>query len=230
MEFTEWNPAYQAVLAAFPFQQRADERTRDRLASLCRRRRCVDPTTLPLAEQPVVIAGGASTLSAELPAARDERVVIAASDAGARLADLGWKPDLIVTDLDGDPARTHELAQAGIPVAVHAHGDNQSAIDQWVPEFPPKTLLPTTQAAPVGPVYNFGGFTDGDRAAFLADHFGASRLHFAGWEFDDPTVDPMKRRKLQWAARLLRWLEQRRDEEFSILDDRRDAISLSWRV
>jgi len=31
----------------------------------------------------------------------------------------------------------------------------------------------------------------------------------------------MKARKLDWAARLLRWLERRRDERFGVLDGRR---------
>jgi uncharacterized Rossmann fold enzyme len=73
-------------------------------------------------------------------------------------------------------------------------------------------------------VYNVGGFTDGDRAAFLADHCGADRLTFLGWDFDDPEVGPMKRRKLAWAERLLYWLERRRGERFGVLDGRRDAI------
>jgi uncharacterized Rossmann fold enzyme len=78
-------------------------------------------------------------------------------------------------------------------------------------------------------VVNYGGFTDGDRAAFLADEFGAGELVFLGWDFDDPRVDPMKAKKLQWAERLLRWLEVRRDETFSVLDGRREEIRPVWR-
>ncbi|CDK38752.1 hypothetical protein BN903_46 [Halorubrum sp. AJ67] len=33
----------------------------------------------------------------------------------------------------------------------------------------------------------------------------------------------MKARKLDWAARLLRWLERRRGERFAVLDGRREA-------
>jgi len=48
---------------------------------------------------------------------------------------------------------------------------------------------------------------------------------FPGWDFDDPDVDPMKARKLDWAAaRLLRWLERRRNERFGILDGRRPEL------
>ena len=79
-------------------------------------------------------------------------------------------------------------------------------------------------AAPVDAVANYGGFTDGDRAAFLADHCGADRLVFPGWDFDDPDVDGMKARKLDWAERLLRLLERRRGERFDVLDGRRGWI------
>jgi hypothetical protein len=109
-------------------------------------------------------------------------------------------------------------------VAAHAHGDNVPAVREWVPRFSLDAVIPTTQAAPAPPVENFGGFTDGDRAAFLADHLGAASLRFVGWEFDDPAVGAMKAKKLRWAARLLTWLESRRDERFDVLDGHREPV------
>jgi hypothetical protein len=40
----------------------------------------------------------------------------------------------------------------------------------------------------------------------------------------DPDVEPEKRRKLQWAERLLYGLEQRRGERFPVLDGRRGDV------
>jgi uncharacterized Rossmann fold enzyme len=131
-----------------------------------------------------------------------------------------------VSDLDKNPETVERLTVDGVPVAVHGHGDNLAAIRDVVPNCDDAYVLPTTQAEPRGPVRNFGGFTDGDRAAFLADHLGAGRLTFVGWDFDDPAVDPMKARKLEWAERLLFWLESRRAERFAVLDGRRDAIEV----
>jgi uncharacterized Rossmann fold enzyme len=150
--------------------------------------------------------------------------VVAASNAADRLraADVGV--DLMVTDLDKTPDTACALTHEGVPVAVHAHGDNVPAVERWVPRLDGEYLLPTTQAEPRGPVRNYGGFTDGDRAAFLADAFGAAELRFPGWDFDDPAVDAEKRRKLVWAERLLGWLERRRDERFAALDGRRAGI------
>ena len=85
---------------------------------------------------------------------------------------------------------------------------------------PPKLSTASTGDA----VDNFGGFTDGDRAAFLADELGAADLRFVGWDFDDPAVGPEKARKLRWAERLLHLLERRRGDRFGVLEGRRAAI------
>jgi len=58
-------------------------------------------------------------------------------------------------------------------------------------------------------VYNFGGFSDGDRAAFAADELGASSITLAGFDLDDENVDPMKRGKLRWARKLLALIGQK---------------------
>jgi hypothetical protein len=140
------------------------------------------------------------------------------------LATDGVDVDLMVTDLDKNPETARRLTERGTPVAAHAHGDNVSAVREHVPSFDTDHVLGTTQAEPVGPVWNFGGFTDGDRAAFLADHLGAGTLVFPGWDFDDPDVDAEKAQKLDWAERLLHWLESRRGDRFAVLDGRRDHI------
>jgi uncharacterized Rossmann fold enzyme len=153
---------------------------------------------------------------------------VAASNAAAVCLDAGVSVDCAVTDLDKTPEAAIELSETGTPVAVHAHGDNVDEIDRYVPRFDPGTVLPTTQAAPSPPVRNPGGFTDGDRAAFLADACGAERLVFPGWSFDDQSVSAEKARKLRWAERLLAWLEERRSERFALLDGRRDRIDRPW--
>ncbi|WP_440772759.1 6-hydroxymethylpterin diphosphokinase MptE-like protein [Natronorubrum sp. DTA28] len=227
MEFDEWEPVYEAILADFGYDRTGDERARDVLASLTDE---FDLERLSAArDATVAVAGAGPSLEdeASLERARDADVVFAASTAVDTLAEHGIDVDCMVTDLDKNPDTVRRLTDAGIPVAVHAHGDNVPAVRDVVPDCSDEFVLPTTQAAPRSSVENFGGFTDGDRAAFLADHLGASRLVFVGWDLDDPTVDPAKARKLEWAERLLYWLESRRDERFAVLDGRRDAIETS---
>ena len=226
MEFETWEPVYEAILADFGYDRTTDERARDLLAELLTPP-CYDIAALSGADGTVAIAGGAERLtdSDDLERARDADVVFAASDAATRLRARGVTVDCMVTDLDGEPDTARELAAQGTPVAVHAHGDNIPALRDLVPDLPAEAVIPTTQARPTGRVHNVGGFTDGDRAAFLADSLGAGTLAFPGWAFDDPGVDAEKRQKLRWAERLLYWLERRRDERFAVLDGRRDSLS-----
>ena len=228
MLYTEWKPAYEAILADFGYDRAADKRSRDVLAQLVARGTPLTLDDIDLTGT-VCICGAAPTLSAELDIARDADRVVAASTAADVLRDAGIRVDCMVTDLDKNPETARALTGAGTPVAAHAHGDNIDAVRAVVPTFETAAVLPTTQAEPVDSVVNTGGFTDGDRAAFLADAAGADRLVFAGWDFDDPTVDATKAKKLVWAERLLGWLEERRGESFSVLDGRRSRLELPWK-
>ncbi|RJS97746.1 6-hydroxymethylpterin diphosphokinase MptE-like protein [Halococcus sp. IIIV-5B] len=224
MNFTEWNPVYEVILTDFGFERAADEAIRDRLAEFA------EPFTLDrldVAGEPVVVAGAGPSIEADLDGFDGSARVFAASTAADRCLDHGIEVDCMVTDLDKNPETAKRLSHEGTPVVVHAHGDNRELVERWAPDLDTRNVLATTQAAPVEAVRNFGGFTDGDRAAFLADHCGASDLKFAGWDLDDPSVDAMKRRKLGWAERLLYWLEQRRGGRFSVLDGRREGIDSS---
>jgi len=225
MEFHTWEPVYEGLLAAFGYPREGDEQARDRLGELLAGHETYDPDELGLAETTVAIAGAGPSLEAEAEQAAAADRVLAASTAADRLRAVGVAVDGMVTDLDKNPETGAQLTEEGVPVFAHAHGDNIPAVERHVPTYDPAFVVPTTQAAPTDSVYNFGGFTDGDRAAFTADHFGASELVFVGWDFDDPDVSPEKREKLQWAQRLLYWLERRRDEQFSVLDGRRVDIT-----
>lgn len=225
--WAEWEPVYEAILADFGFERRADEMARDELVELLDGV-WFDPSDLPDATGlSVAVAGPAPGLEAGLDLARAADLVIGVSAASDLLHLAGISVDLHVTDLDESRTILESLAADGVPMAVHAHGDNRNVIARRVPDLNAASILPTTQAEPRAGIYNFGGFTDGDRAAFLADTMGATELVFPGWEFEDDTVSPTKRRKLGWAERLLYWLELRRGDRFSILDGRRDAIDMA---
>jgi len=225
ISFPAWEPIYEAILSDLGFDRSADETARDVAGELAQR---FDHSRLSqLDGATVAIVGAAPSLSTELagfdPTAVD--AIVAASTAVDVLADHGIAVDLMVTDLDKNIETARRLTHSETPVAAHAHGDNIPTLREWLPEFDPEWTLVTTQAEPRGPVGNFGGFTDGDRAAFIADAFGAADLEFLGWAFDDPSVDPLKARKLRWAEQLLYWLERRRGERFDILDGRRASLA-----
>ena len=222
--FAAFEPIYEAILADLGFDRAADEQARDLTAEHAHP---FDERRLSVLNGArVAVVGAAPSLAAELAAFDESAVdaVVAASTAVDTLADHGVRVDLMVTDLDKNVETAHRLTHDGVPVAAHAHGDNIPALRQWLPKFDPDWTLVTTQAEPTRAVVNPGGFTDGDRAAFLAHAFGAEELQFAGWQFDDPSVDPLKARKLRWAEQLLFWLEGRRGERFAVLDGRRERL------
>lgn len=219
VDFSEWEPVYAAIVEDLDLDRGADRRARDRLADLTIP---FDLGRLAFAGETVAIVGG-GPIEDLTPVQHADRVVA----AGGGIEHC-WRTDvpidLVVTDLDSAPEVSVELTHTGTPVAVAAHGDNVPAIETHVPSMDRDSVLATTQAKPVAHVVNAGGFTDGDRAAFIADHCGGESLAFLGWDLDDSGVGPMKRRKLRWAERLLSLLEQRRHDRFPVLDGRREEI------
>ena len=99
---------------------------------------------------------------------------------GATSALLKYRPpDIVVTDLDGNVSDQLDAWNRGSWLVLHAHGDNLDHIRKIAPKID-RRVLGTTQVEPFGKLFNFGGFTDGDRAAFMAHELGASRIYLAG--------------------------------------------------
>jgi len=199
MQYSDWEPHYREILEYFGFDRAGDEEAARVLASLLDRDNLISLVTITDGNE-VTVCGNAPCLKKEL--AGVQGVVFAADAAAEVLEDAGIRPDAVFTDLDGATDRLIEMNREGTIVVVHAHGDNIPLLKHWVPRFPGK-IVGTTQAAPLPHVHNFGGFTDGDRAAFAAHELGASRITLAGFDLDDRDVDPLKRGKLFWARKLL---------------------------
>lgn len=227
MNFDTWEPVYDAICADMGYDRTADEHARDRLAALVDGAGTLSVDSVAFQGKTVAVAAPGPGLEDALDAVAAADVVLAAGTAADRLLEVGRAVDWIVTDLDGHAGRVGEFTREGCRVAVHAHGDNVALLEEYVPTYDLEAVLPTTQAAPVGPVRNFGGFTDGDRAAFFADALEAETLTFPGWDLADESVGAEKRRKLRWAARLLAWLERRRDAHFAVLDGLREDLDLA---
>jgi len=209
MDYEEWDVYYRQILDDFGYSREADERSAHILDAKLGGER-IDPASLgPLfAGREVTIAGNAPRLADEL--AGVAHPLVAADEATSVLRKAGLRPDVVVTDLDGDVEDQVAASAEGAVVVVHAHGDNVAAVEKWAPKFR-GPVIGTTQSRPFGRVYNFGGFTDGDRAAFLADHLGARSLLLLGFDFENPSPKDAdretKQRKLDWAYILLQALD-----------------------
>ena len=210
MKFEEWEPIYTEILSSFSFSRVDDERSGQILASLVQRddiseaKRCVQNA------EHIIVCGNAPCLRDDVSVllkdgSREQRLFIAADGASLVLHAEGLRPDIIVTDLDGiytARAVIYSMNQNGTILVIHAHGDNIALIQSFVP-FCPGPIICTTQSEPFSHVYNFGGFSDGDRAVFFAHELGAKNVTLCGFDLDDEEVDPIKRGKLLWARRLL---------------------------
>ncbi|MBN2251011.1 MAG: DUF115 domain-containing protein [Candidatus Altiarchaeota archaeon] len=108
-------------------------------------------------------------------------VSIAADGAGKALIERGIVPDIQVTDLDGFPESILEIDAGGAITVVHAHGGNIKRLEEIVPGL--ANVVGTVQVRPFGRLRNFGGFTDGDRCVYLADHFGPDHIVLAGMDY-----------------------------------------------
>jgi uncharacterized Rossmann fold enzyme len=199
MNFEVWEPWYCEILEYFGFDRAQDEEAARLLASLMTRDNILSLAALTLGNE-VTVCGNAPCLKDELDKIRG---VVFAADAAAEVLDAhNIRPDAVFTDLDGATDRLLELNESGTIVVIHAHGDNVPLLRYWVPRFK-GPVVATTQSVPLPNVYNFGGFSDGDRAVFAADELGADPVTIIGFDLDDENVDPVKRGKLFWAKKLL---------------------------
>jgi hypothetical protein len=114
---------------------------------------------------------------------RSGRTLIAADGATSCLLENGLYPEIVVTDLDGNINDLLLANRFGAIMVVHAHGDNIGKVKELLPRI--KNAVVTTQVEPLKNVHNFFGFTDGDRAVFLARHFGAKSIELAGFDFGE---------------------------------------------
>lgn len=216
MEFSAWSGEYARIQRAFGFPFEREVASAARLVAL--RPDLTATGTLAtarerLAGREVIVVGRAPRAGpppmwrrpSTTPAA-----IVAADGATAACLDAGLVPDVIATDLDGPVATEVTAAGRGAFVVVHAHGDNREAIDRWVGEFP-RAIGGSWAGPPTAELIDVGGFTDGDRGAYLAEASGATAVVLWGFDFTavdeaDATRRAHKIAKLAAARSAIAWL------------------------
>ncbi len=199
MEWKRWQPVYHEIIDFFGYSEEKDLES----AILLGRLRGSDD---------LEILHGLEGKTVEIQGPLMEEpycdIQIVAGSAASRCEDRGAEPYLLVTDLDGNTDLQLDMNIEGTPTVIHAHGDNMHLIERWATRFTGH-VISTCQCEPVDRVYNFGGFTDGDRAVFIADHFGAREILLNGWDLDHPVGKNKeeKKLKLRWAKKLLRMVD-----------------------
>jgi hypothetical protein len=119
--------------------------------------------------------------------------------AGKALLFAEIVPDVHVTDMEEADEILIEVQRRGCLLVLHAHGDNIERVKSLIPKV--DAFVGTTQSIPFDRIYNFGGFTDGDRAVCIAKEMGAKSIQLIGFDFE--RASGVKRKKLEWAKRIL---------------------------
>ncbi len=139
------------------------------------------------------------------------------ADSAIEKHSFAKNPDFIVTDLDSDVLKLEEYAKLGSTLLIHSHADNIEKIIDSI-QLLKNRVIPTCQTESLEGITNFGGFTDGDRAAYFSHFLRSPMIWIAGFDFDNPVSKArtdMKRkyRKLTWAKKLLEELQQIRSRK-----------------
>ena len=226
MEFGLWEKYYSEILKDFGFSRDDDEKSAKLLDEILSTEGCL--TLDELSEivgfsDKFIVFGAGPSLNDHISLLKQDYdlkdyVLVAADGATTALVEQRVSPDIIATDLDGNLDDILLANLRGANIVIHAHGDNMDKIASLSSFF--NNVLGTTQAQPVGNLYNFGGFTDGDRALFLAVALGASEITLAGMDFgeivtkysrpnletDIAKADEFKRKKLAYAEKFTQWI------------------------
>lgn len=208
MRQSDWMPIYSLILEDMGYDRASDEDAVRILKAVTVNSDLVtEDEASVFFKGEATVFGDAPCLESDISAEDVAGTTIASGSSVHRLLDLGIRPDVVVTDLDGDIGSQLEASSGGSLTFIHAHGDNQDLIRGYAWRFEGPVIL-TTQSVPDTIVADYGGFTDGDRAVCIAQEFGVRRIRLMGFDFDDPNPkkggDPaMKLRKLQWARRII---------------------------
>jgi len=221
MTIVGWDSKYKKILKDFGYSRRKDSQSCKLLDSLLPKKTPIVKIRDLIENNPVFVIGAGPSLPSCISILKKYKKItkIVADGAVRAIIENGLKPDIVVTDLDGDIKSLKKVGRTNTLMVVHAHGDNADKI-HLVKNF--KNCTGTTQTKPTGRVHNFGGFTDGDRCVFLASHFKAKKIILLGMDFGNRIGKYSKTRvinrsikiaKLRHGKKLLEWLAQKSESE-----------------
>ncbi len=192
MHLGKWLKLYSQILEDFGFSKERDEEAAKLIHTLGGEK-LLDLSSLEIIRgKEVAVVGGAYS---------GENIVEELKITAGKAVELvNFTPHIHVTDMEESDEILLDLEKRGCILVLHAHGDNIERIKSVVPKL--KSFVATTQSEPFDRVYNFGGFTDGDRAAIMAKEFGASKIKLYGFDFYKASNE-IKKRKLLWAKKIL---------------------------
>ena len=221
MTIKGWESKYREILKDFGYSRKKDIQSCKLLDSLLPKKTRIAEIKDLIEKKPVFVVGAGPSLPSSISILKKHKKItkIVADGATKAIIENGLKPDIVVTDLDGDIKSLKKAGRTNTIMVVHAHGDNSEKI-HFVKNF--KNCIGTTQTKPLGKIHNFGGFTDGDRCVFLANHFKAKKIILLGMDFGTRIGKYSKTRvisrtikikKLRRGKKLLEWLAKKSESK-----------------
>lgn len=208
-----WYARYAEILAEFGYSRSGDEAAASRLGAVLGRRSALAQLRKLVASKNVFAVGAGPSLDAGIKVMTQfpDIIRVVSDSAVAELVRHKMRIDVIVSDLDGDEASLRKAARLGTIMVIHAHADNVEKLEM---AYDFAKIVGTTQSRPIGQIYNFGGFTDGDRCVFVTAAMRAKSITLLGMDFGarigkhsmtHASHKTIKQKKLRRAKALLEW-------------------------
>ncbi len=214
MTLDGWQQKYLEILKEFNYDRSREIRSANILNALLKNKFQMNDLERKIKNKTVFVVGAGPSLNYSLTHLKKFKgfTKIVADGATQAMLENNMIPDIIVTDLDGNIEFLRKSSESKSIMIVHSHGDNIKKLPYAV-SF--RYCIGTTEDRPFGKIKNFGGFTDGDRCVFLANHFRASKIILMGMDFgtqigkyskDGVYNRFVKIKKMKKAKSLLEWL------------------------
>ena len=209
-----WKKRYFSILKELNYSEKKDKESALILDSILKKTDSIEKIRKLIQDRTVLVIGSGPSLSIAIPKLKKlKKSIKIAADSSLKLLVVNEIiPDIIVTDLDGDENAIKRISKTKSIFVIHAHGDN---IEKLYMVKKIKNCIGTTQTNPFNKIQNFGGFTDGDRGVFLANHFNAKKIILFGMDFGNQigkfsntkkSDRKIKLKKLEIGRDLLIWL------------------------
>ena len=213
MTIRGWKTKFNEIRKEFGYSEKEDLISAKKLNLLLKTKNSKKQFQDMIKGKTIFIIGAGPSLSKSLKHIKKSKNItkIVADGAVRALLEKNIKPDILVTDLDGDLESIKKIGRTKIPIIVHAHGNNSDRLE-IIKGF--SNVIGSTQTRKFGKLENFGGFTDGDRCVFLAEYFNASKIILIGMDFGQKIGKYSKHRvinrrtkikKLKFGKMIIEW-------------------------
>ena len=192
MTIRGWKTKFNEIRKDFGYSEKEDLISAKKLNFLLKRKNSRKQIQNIIRGKTVFVIGAGPSLSKSLKYIKKSKNVtkIVADGAVRALLEKNIKPDILVTDLDGDLKSIKKIGKTKIQIIVHAHGDNSNRLE-IVKEL--SNVIGTTQTREFGKLENLElkQMVDLDKSEFFILACLAVPTLFFGF-YPDPLINTIE--------------------------------------